>query len=1632
MTTATPYHLSQIERSLPHWSRLVPGPHLGAMLGTLRQDYRQENGQPFDWYAKATATQRQSLHRAIAQRDRSRKALHKSLEPLQGITEFCKPLLEKQLQLSVPVDEAVYFFQPFVRRPDVLLPGEAGLISRPEPGHYAYDADGKPRKVTLLEAAMHNFTGPDEAGPYSLLQNSKRNATRLVGHTPASFIEACRDLDLGQQYQQHLTSIYDSAERVTLEQQSIRASQDELRVQAHLAVLRGKLSSQGLEMIEHLCAASSTQRPTCWRVSLNQIALHEVMVIGTYDADQVTPRIVYIPGAHDAPVVEYPSASAAASALALRLQDERLLQQVIRYAPQALQPQLAGQLRRQLFDTLVPPNAPGIQPKPSPRLHYQATALPAEPWTPLYRAHVRRLKADAASLAVPTAQVDANARLEQMEHWLSIGLDLANVAALFIPGLNAVMLAVGGAQLMNSVFHGIEAWEDDNKAEAAAQLESVLLNLALVGTVGGGVALLRQSRFVDSLLRIEHAGGERLWQADLDHYASTEVLPDTLETNEQGQYRQQQRHFIRLDGKLYEQSRTPAGQWRLNHPVDVQAYRPAVRPVGQGAWRVTGEHPLDWQRTQLLRRIGPLTDNLGEADLDTALRCTGIDEQVLRHTHVSEAPAPALLTDAVQRLAIDQEASDLITRVRQGRSVAPYKQYALNSLVELDGWPQDHVLKVFAGPEPWGTATIHGNTAQLSPVVIEVTGNDLELGNLSKTVLAQLDEQAASALVPGTGTPSSRVEALNEQLANHLAARRNALFDALYQSRQPALDSAAEALRRQFASLPARILNEITLTASTAERARMLSGRIPLRIAEEARVHQAHLRLDRALLGLCRPTLANADSQRLAAALLARQPGASPAELVEAALADRQQAARLIGQQPIRPGYRSPLRLADGRLGYPLSGRGSWRDWRLGGESIEERRLQELYPSLDRQQRRTLLNQLQQRGNVGEQLAHLQRQQAALDQSLRTWSDATEGETRRSHRAFGRALRRAARQDDGTVLNLRHMTLDTLPELPARFDHIQVLHIHAIDLRTLPAGFFQAFPRLQALRISGNPQLQADSLFSALHNAPQLRTLEVIDSPLGQLGAAAREALARPRRLRALRLRNAELSVSDADLQVIAGMPLEELDLSSNQITLTPALAARFGEMQHLRELDLSSNPLVTAPALANLHQLRILVLNDCNLTAWPDGLTSLMNRQGFALRNVELSDNDIHELPELERILDTHFARNLLGRENLSWEFHFNNLPPETFRALRTTGVAIIEQDVLLPQAAAVDWRANGNQAQQQLWDSLFEEGANGDLREVVERVGRSAQAQHNQPSLAREIWQLLQAASQDQALREHLNEIAADFPPTCGDAGADGFSTLLVEQLAYGESSQADIQGPHLFQFYRRLFRREQVNRLAARIHAARQNRQTALLEWQETPVESRAAAPMLPNADSLDDITLDELLQGGLDDIEIRLALRQSLAQPLEFPEPSQDMLYRESAQVSNRVIDNVENAVTELDETPAIRRAWITEQPGWRRFLRRRFSQRFAALDERWYRAIEYLAYCLDPESEAVTSLDATVREVLNEVLPAAVPDAAGQLPRLELNSQQYNAAASHLGNGRQAEEDALYQRLTAQQDPNDQD
>ncbi|MBK4997910.1 hypothetical protein IAE37_000186 [Pseudomonas sp. S31] len=1630
-----PLHHAQIVRTLPAWSKALNPKHVPMLLGSLRAEYLDAQGQPRAWFSQASAAQQAALRSVIGQRNDRRQALQAALTPLKGIVEYCEPLLQARLGKAIEVNQACLVQQPYeVKKPiDNLTP----LGSQPPRERQPLVPTGQARVRTLLEAALHNFSGENDIRPFDRLQRSATDIQPPPGLSLPAFVGHCRQLDLGQAYQNHLESVFDQPQS-GLEALWANAQGAELRVQAHIASLRDHLSEVGLAAIDQLCAGHSAPRYgqhalRCWRLSLESIPLHELLLIGPEDGNSASPVIIYLPGGEDGSLREYASRAEAARTLRQQLANATFRRQVTALAPQPLQATLERALRNRLFDK--PSTAEGLRAKA--HIEFSATDLPPQPWQQLHTLHVQRLKGDARTIAVPTADVDAKVRMERLEHWLDIGLTVLNVAAMFVPALNPLMLAIGAAQLMGSVFHGIEAWEDDDNAQALAQVESILLNLATVAALAGSGVVLKQSGFVDAMSSVWDAGKERLWSASLKAYRSGRTLAGSALPDAQGLYGPGDRRLLRIEGEVFEVQEAPDGQWRLQ--ASGSAYAPRLRSNGQGAWRLSEETPLDWSDHQLLRRFGPISEPLDEADLDFALRCTATDADILRYAHINDQPPPALLADVLIRLGCDREAGAIIDAVRHGTPLAAYKHYALAQLPQLPGWPEDYVLKVFEGPEPWGRSAQYGVPGSRAHAQVVVTLSDVESGNLSKVVLEQLDQPSLARLRGDANEFNARD--LDAMLAEHLQARRDDLFASLYQQRQPPLGADQALLVRLYPGLPAQAAVELHANATAAERLRLDAGRVPLHIGEEARLMQARARLDRALVGLYRPRLANADTAQLRQALLVDQPGATPETLLQAAVGDRQRSATSIGQQSPRPGFRSPMRLSDGRVGYPLSGRPRWFErLRNSVRNVPDERAQALYPSLTPSQRTALLDRLRERGDIGEQLTALEREQQTLDASLLAWEQAADEPQRAQRRALREQLNRAWRMEgDGQASNsaveLRLDNLYRLPEqLPARFDHVTSLSVHGRELRVFPSGFLQSFPSLTRLRMSFvSEEFEPDALFHALRDTPQLRELSLRRNLLTELSADARQALAQLRQLRRLDLSRNALRLTLADVELLASLPLEHLHLGSNQIVLDPAMAARLGQMTRLHSLDLSFNPeLGEPPQMSGLLQLLSINLNECGLTQWPTSLGELMTNPEAQLRIIELSDNHITDIAELDSLLASPYfnTQGETGRaQPWNFEFNFNPLQARTRQRLRAIGVGVEQAEHFLADDAAVDWRDYATDTQAQTWRDLFDDEANTALREVIERLGRSAQARGNPQRLANQVWRLLTQASEDTRLRTRLNDVAGEFPATCGDAGADGFSTLEMEALAYKESTTDEVYGPYLFNVYQRLFRREQVNVMASRIHDARAARQAAYQRWLDQPSELGSAMPELPPLDVLDDLTLEELEHGMVDEIEIRLALRQALASALEFPEPSQDMLYRQTAQVSRVVEDNVAEAVRLIDDNAKARRRWIAHQPSWMRFLEQRFATRFEAVKAEWSDAQEYLDHCADRSNEPPTRLTPRIAAQLQRLLNRAPTDGSGRPQRVELNSSRYDELSRAIARDRQTALDDLYLQLTGEQDPN---
>nr|WP_110635530.1 NEL-type E3 ubiquitin ligase domain-containing protein [Pseudomonas sp. CC120222-01a] len=1586
------------------------------MVQAVRKDYLDENGAPYSWYAAASQDDQVLVRQLIVDRDKQFKALRGALKGFKQIHEFCKPLLSLQLGLDVEVDQAQYVHQPYtVLEPQVNSPGLEISLGEPQPP--ITQLDGPAQRRSLLEAALHNFKGPDEAGLHDSLTQGRDSDAILFDLEPKAFVEQCRTLDLGQHYQDHLKAIYEGPRKAEIEQLWIDATRQALKTEAMTAHLKYLLTRKGCDALTQLCDNHPAPRYGehtlhCWRFGLFGIPLNNVLVFGTDRADQSNPCILYIPQDSEHPVREFPSLQKAGTHLRHRLLQTTFRRHLIGFADQDKQAALTAKLENALYERTTS----GRKPAMNPKLDFDTVKQTLPIWPALYRNHARRLKADARTIAVPTADVDAKARKERLARWLDAGMSVLNVAAFLVPGLDAVMLGVFAYDIMDSVFTGFEAWEDGDTHEALLQLESLAINAATIGGFAVGTRLVKASGFVDALESVWKGNRQSLWQPDMRPYASKQALPADAQPNTQGLYVSGDKHHLRLEEQLYEVFEGTDGKWRVRHPENPDAYSPTLRYLGEKRWQLDHDDPLAWSDSKLLEGLGQFSEGLAPSEQLTALRIAGDDADSLRHSQFNGSRPPALLADTLLRLRLDNDTQNIITRVRHGLPLAAYKNFALPQLTSMPGWPARYRLKVFTGPEKWGDAVYFGADEAADTLSIEIGREELDAGNLSNVVVEQMDEQALQQLLPGTAA-QQRARALDEQLASRLTERRSDIFDSMLKSQQTPPGVEAQTLRRQFPGLPDHALEELVAHAGSSERQRMAGGRVPLRVAEEARYLQARARLNHALLGLYRPSLANADSQLLGQALRTDHPQASAAQLLDIALADRPGCATRLGQQPIKPGWRSPMRLAHGRLGYPLSGRGA----ATLSASAAAKRLKLLFPALDSPQIAALQAELARTGDLSAAIKQLQRESRDLAHDLEQWVGSAEGlHDLMERQQCAEQLKQAWMGRNQQTLVLERMRLSQLPPINARLPHIRELKLTELWLKHLNAQFLSCFPNLQVLEVTGNREIDAEELFQALESTPRLRTLDLTSNGLASLSPTAQRVLAAMPDLRQLNLRRNQLTLDESTLAFLCKQPLDVLRLGSNRITLDQNLAARFQDLVHPQRLDLDFNPLEHAPDVSFMGRLQYLELSNCELQAWPNGLTTLMNQPQYQLRYLNLSSNRIHHIQDLANILRSPFARDVAARQpGRSWLFNYNNLEAESLRRLRASGVNTFEQTPDRPEWQGF-WRDSASSRQDQLWADLFDQNENGDLQAVFERLTNSKEAQSDPQGLRTRVWSLLEKAGADTALRERLTEVAQLFPATCGDAGAEAFSALEVELLVNQAAGHQQGSVKPLLDLYRQLYRREKVNELADRISIKRTLRKQAL--------QNDVMDDELPAYDALDypaafpDVDLET---GLVDDIEVRLALRQSLAQRLDFPEPSRGMLYRNVARINQQIVDNVGSAVLALDADTAARQQWMASQPVWVDFLKAKHASQFEDVTDFWRPGIDYLFYCWDADYEPVTQLKNAITRTLSAAMPESPLDENGLLRRVPLDQGAFDKAMGALTHEQQEVETELLLSLTRQ-------
>ncbi|AZL73817.1 dermonecrotic toxin domain-containing protein [Pseudomonas oryziphila] len=659
-------HQQLLEQQLPGWTQPLPAEHWQTLRGAL-EPAQGLPGAEADWFNNAAPDLRETLLASQSRLTRSQQALSRALKGLQQISEFCEPLLQAQLAQDG-------MFAP-VRDTQLLHVQRqwSWLGSR-----FLYSSE----RHSLLQAALLNFAGDESFDSHSAIaapadisvqpitvegfapigfdtpgaafqMTSEAYQVNALPLTPQAFASSCRQLDLGQRYQEHLQQIFDGSDQARLRTLAMTVQRDRLRVAADVGYLRHALSGNARDEVERLL---SGEPGNCWTLTLFGIPVHEVLLIDAGKAG----LLLYLPG-HSPALQPCKDQQAVEAALAQLLIEPQARRRFLAYLSLDQHAQFLDLLRQNLDASgLGLSDQAWVTANPT-HLYLTLTPVSAEVFGFLQDRHLARLKAEARLLAVPTADADAQARKRRLNEWLSLGMDVLTVAGFFVPGVGTLMLAVIACQLLDEAYEGYEAWNIGDRQLALRHLEAVGLNLALIGglhVAGKVLPKLFNSPLMENLDQVRVAdGSRRLWRPELAPYRSPMALPETLQANASGQFEHGGRYFIRIDGHLYEQRLDPQfKRWRIVHPERNDAYQPLLEHNGEGAWHAEHEQPQDWDLVYLIRRLGPEFTGFTDDEMRRATQVCGLSEDALRQVHLRSRPAPPLLADTLARLRAEQQA----------------------------------------------------------------------------------------------------------------------------------------------------------------------------------------------------------------------------------------------------------------------------------------------------------------------------------------------------------------------------------------------------------------------------------------------------------------------------------------------------------------------------------------------------------------------------------------------------------------------------------------------------------------------------------------------------------------------------------------------------------------------------------------------------------------------------------------------------------------------------------------------------------------------------------------------------------------------------------------------------------------
>ncbi len=1212
----TPYAL--IERKIPEWMKSAPK--------QTRQTLRKAVATALPWLDKARLEKPQ-----IIQQLRSDHALHIAAESdlkavfhkLRTVESFAAPTLAKAIEhrFGLKLD---------VRRTYLFNAKKAAAYKRAdETGRDVFVVvhEALTRATqSLLHCALQNFEasetkpgGLDEEATFkSVVLDSKVFQLHVpegkpVAIPPEQFAELVRELDLGGEYQKVISALRAPVPAEPgvdpLFTRLKAAERTSLRLHAHLALLKGHIDADMhtalLQLPDNAQAQYRGSPISCTFLKLWDLELTGIVAIGP-DRDAATktvPVVLYIPDDPVCPLKQYESTAAFTAALRDRLRDASYLKHFERFIPARHLQMFLGKLE----DCLNPKSGflpVGYRPRvadPNARLPLTEGEVLRQMLDQLALQKIERLDNDVKYHAVSTAAADEREFWERLAYFAEKTLQALTVAALFVPALGEAMMGVAAFDLGYEVFEGIDSWAKGDTEQAFGYLFDVLENVVLIaalgaaGQAGGNPAIehtpVEMPSFIEELDTVNMPDGEpRLWKPDLGPFAHDIVLPADLKPNAFGVYEYQGRTWLTLEDRAYSIRPTDtADAFKVEHPSNPSRYEPTVRHNGAGNWLFETDRPLQWQGMELFRRSGPHNVHFSDTVASRILRITDTHEAVLRRVISENQRLPAQLEDTLRRFWLDEG----ITQ-RDPATTFAARGDLFDRMYHYPQSPQSarDALIAHAGP-----ALPLSFRQELLREATEGELQALDQGQVPPRLTAEMDayrpnlrltrayENLYLRSVRSLDTDKLILHTL-ERLPGWPAQLRIELHDETFSG--PLLDSIGP-VDAPMSSILSREHNGYRMQQPSSE-------------AEQA-VPTLYAAIVEAL----------PEQQRTALGLTSENPAAELEQQVQQApLMPRKALRELLGIPARQPGFVPPMRLADGRVGYLLSGRGATAGYILRDTLLDTLRLlgiEDHYPM----SAENVLRELEARGmtrtQIFSRLQQLLEERQALEQALSNWAD-------QSASLADLPIRTASRSHIAGAI-WRHWYSTGLLELSGIEMPFILQQAHLVDFPTqLPGFLYERTRSLQLIdmTLDATGGLASFSLAGLetlqrfLGRFPQLTSLTVSRGPL-----AAQIAPPFP----------AVLSVA------VQSLPqLRELRLINLQLLPGSTDFAALRSLAHLHTLDLSGSSLLFSDSISLRGlSLRHLLLDRTLLNRWPAWLDA------EALENLEtlsLRDNRITELPDL------------------------------------------------------------------------------------------------------------------------------------------------------------------------------------------------------------------------------------------------------------------------------------------------------------------------------------------------------------------------------------------------------------------